>query len=247
MKVLIIEDEKFAQDKLQRILLQLEPNIEILAKIESVQRAVEWLQHNTADLIFMDIHLADGSSFRIFELVDFSTPVIFTTAYDEYAIKAFKVNSIDYLTKPITKYDLKKAIDKFKERTLHENNVKVLLEKISKQEKPYKERFLLNERDQVITITTNNIAYFFADGKYVFLIDNEGVQHIVDYTIEKLTSILNPSDFFRINRKFIISYQSILRMTTYTKGRLKLQLINYNEEVTVSSERSKDFKLWFDR
>lgn len=246
MEVLIIEDEIYAQEKLERILLQVEPTAKVLAKIESVSKAVEWLAVNKPELVFMDIHLADGSAFSIFDQVRFDAPVIFTTAYDEYAIQAFKVNSIDYLMKPITKSDLQKAIDKYKTQAVNLANIRQLIEQFTPQIQKYKERFLLHEGEQILTMTVDNIAYFFADAKYVFLVDNSGVQHIVDMTIEKLSSELNPAKFFRVNRKFIVSIDAIKHMVSWSKGRVKLDLMFYPEPVVVSAERAKAFKEWLD-
>ncbi|MCG8698574.1 MAG: LytTR family DNA-binding domain-containing protein [Bacteroidales bacterium] len=249
MKVLIIEDEQLAAEKLQRYIHQLDKSVEIIEVIQSVKNAVKWLNVNSADLIFIDIHLSDGLSFKIFEQVQVDTPVIFTTAYDQYALKAFKVNSIDYLLKPINKTDLKQALDKFKQ--LNQNVSKPDYSKLIQaleEKKDYQKRFLISSGKVIITVKTEDVAYFFADGKYVFLIANDGAQHILDYSLDQLEKTLDPNEFFRANRKFIVGAESIGQIITLSKSKLKVKLQPQNNiELIVSSERSRKFKEWLNQ
>ena len=251
MNVVIIEDESHAAEKLERQLKELDSKINVVAKIESVKNAVVWLKENKPDLIFLDIHLSDGLCFRIFDEVEIKTPIIFTTAYDQYAIQAFKVNSVDYLLKPINKFDLAASYEKF--NVYHQGGGSVdysaLKEMIvDMREKKYQKRFLVVEGDTIKTVLVENIAYFFAEGKYAFLVDKEGERYLIDTTLEKLTSVLDPNEFFRINRGVIIHLDSIKKMNTWFSRRIKLELIPpFEKETIVSTERVKDFKEWLNQ
>ena len=249
MKVVIIEDEKIAADYLEKLIKEYDQSIEILTKLDSVSSSVSWLQSNKPDLIFLDIHLADDISFKIFEQVEIHIPVIFTTAYDQYAIKAFKLNSIDYLLKPIERQELFNSIDKFRSLNHHSNvDLKALSDLFMKKIPVYQERFLVSTGQKLKSIPIGDIAYFFAEQKLVFLTDNNGRQHIVDNSLDKLEPQLDPANFFRINRQFIISFQSIRNMISYSKSRVKVELEPPSEKETiVSVERSSDFKSWLNR
>jgi len=251
MNVVIIEDESHAAEKLERQLIALDSNIQVIAKIESVKNAVTWLKENSANLIFLDIHLSDGLCFRIFDEVEIKTPIIFTTAYDQYAIQAFKVNSVDYLLKPINKFDLAASYEKFsvyhtKENSFDYNKIKDVIGDM--REKKYQKRFLVVEGDSIKTVLVENIAYFFADGKYAFLVEKSGERFLIDTTLEHLTKVLNPDDFFRINRQVIVHLDSIKKMNTWFSRRIKLELFpSFEKETIVSTERVKDFKEWLNQ
>ncbi|MFY0650762.1 MAG: response regulator transcription factor [Cyclobacteriaceae bacterium] len=247
-KVLIIEDEFYAAQKLIRQLNNIDPEIEVLETLDSVDESVKWLKANTADLIFLDIHLGDDESFKIFERIKVKTPIIFTTAYDQYAIKAFKLNSIDYLLKPINKNELKVAIEKYHEQKLQPQafDYNTLLSSLkSGEQSSYQKRFMVYVGDKVKSIPVEDVAYFFAEGKYAYLVSNAGKEYIVDYTLEKLDKLLNQDKFFRINRQFIIGIEAIDEMIAYTKGRLKIELNpTSKKEAIVSIERASEFKKW---
>lgn len=251
MRVAIIEDESFAAEKLERQLKLVDADFVVVAKLESVKKAVEWLKNNSANLIFLDIHLSDGLCFRIFDEIEIKTPVIFTTAYDQYAIQAFKVNSVDYLLKPINKYDLAQSLDKFKE--LHSKNSSTdysnLISAISGiSEKKYQSRFMVVKGEHIKTILIEEVAYFFAEGKYAFLVTNSRERFLIDFTLENLCKKLNPDDFFRVNRQMVIKLNSIKEMHTWFKRRIKLDLNPpFENEIIVASERVKDFKDWLNR
>ncbi len=251
MNVAIIEDESHAAQKLERQLLALDSSITVAAKIESVKNAVSWLKENKPDLIFLDIHLSDGLCFRIFDEVEIKTPIIFTTAYDQYAIQAFKVNSVDYLLKPINKFDLAQSYEKFKEYHQKENPVdyKSIQEMIGNmREKKFQKRFLVVEGDSIKTVVVENIAYFFAEGKYAFLVEKTGDRYLIDTTLEHLTSVLDPDQFFRLNRQIIVHLESIKKMSTWFSRRIKLELTPpFEKDTIVSTERVKDFRKWLNQ
>ena len=249
MKVLIIEDEKPAAQRITKLVKALDPAIEILDVIDSVEDAIAWFNtHEMPMLAFMDIQLADGLSFDIFKGIEVSCPVIFTTAYDEYALEAFKVNSIDYLLKPIDPKELDKAWEKFK--ALKGNNNSDLLGlletfKSQNEQKKYKERFLVKKGDGFKYLTSNKAAYFYAESGLTFMISQDGARYIVDDKLDKLESSLNPNSFFRINRKLIINEQSVGDIANYFNSRLKLTLIpKYDDDVIVARDRVSRFKSW---
>lgn len=249
MQILIIEDELPAARRMERMILEQEPNWTIAAIIDSVELAVQYLQNSPAiDLIFMDIQLADGSSFDVFEQVNITAPVIFATAYDEYAVQAFKVNGLDYLLKPIESDDLARAIDKFK-KSNHavQLDYSQLVQLMTGKEKTYKERFLVKKGDQLKFIETADIAHLQSDSGYVTLITHNGDRFLIDYTLDTLREQLPPKHFFQINRQFIVNIKSISVINTWFNNRLKLKLApTVEEEVTVSRDRVKDFKNWLD-
>ncbi len=248
MNVLIIEDESFAADKLERMLKEVDPSINILAKLGSIKESVKWLSLNTADLIFLDIQLSDGISFNIFEQVSITTPVIFTTAYDEYAIKAFQLNSISYLLKPIRQRDLAESLQKYRSlKSAFSIDYDLLLANIRGKEPDFKKRFLIQIGEKIRKIEVSEIAYFYVLEKNVYLRTFQGNNYSIEYTLDKLETMLNPSVFFRINRKYMVNMDSIANMVAYSRGRVKLDLKpNADDEfdTVVSIDRSADFKKW---
>ena len=249
MKILIIEDELPAARRLERMVLEVEPDWEIIQIIDSVELAIQYLEGNASiDLIFMDIQLADGYSFDIFEQVKIKVPVIFATAYDEYAVKAFKVNGLDYLLKPIESDDLERALAKFnKNKQTVQLDYSQLMQLMTNKEKTYKERFLVKKGDELKFVETQQIAHLHADTGYVTLTTHQGDRFLLDYTLDHLKEQLPPKQFFQINRQFIVNIQSISVINTWFNNRLKLKLTpRVDEEVTVSRERVKDFKRWLD-
>ena len=252
MKTVIIEDEKILADKLEQYILEIDDSIEILAKIGTVRNAVDWLANNLVDLIFLDIQLADGLSFDIFEQIQINTPVIFTTAYDQYAIKAFKNNGIDYLLKPININELGESINKFKELHQHKeiNNpdFNALIEAFKNKSESYKKRFMINVGSKIKIIDTDDIAYFYAFVKGVYLKTTNNRDFAIDYSLDKLENILDPEVFFRISRKYLISFQSINELITLSKSKLKVALTPpATEDLIISYKRSGAFKKWLNR
>ncbi|MBC8173202.1 MAG: response regulator transcription factor [Chitinophagales bacterium] len=249
LKVVIIEDEIIAAEYLERLIKEYDASISIIKKLDSVSTSTAWLANNEADLLFVDIHLADDLSFKIFEQIDIDTPVIFTTAYDQYAIKAFKLNSIDYLLKPIDKRELFAALDKFK--SLRQNappDIRSLLQHLHATKLKYQERFLVSTGQKLKSLPVEEVAYFFAEQKLVFITASDGKQYIVDQSLDKLEPQLNPETFFRINRQFIVSFVSIKNMISYSKSRVKIELQpQTDKETIVSVERSSAFKEWLNK
>jgi two-component system, LytTR family, response regulator LytT len=251
MRVLIIEDEKLAADNLEKLILSLDENIKVVAKIGLVRESVKWLLENSADLIFLDIQLSDGLSFDIFNSVKVSTPIIFTTAYDQYAIKAFKLNSVDYLLKPINKKDLSESLqkyhDRFKSSHQPEINFTDLINSI-KHKQEYKARFAVYAGQKIKSIPVTNIAYFFITEKCVFLTTLDNVQYALTFTIDKLEEIVDPKQFFRLNRKILANIDSIKSIYSLSKTRITIELSpKFPEEVVVSLSRAADFRSWLDK
>jgi DNA-binding LytR/AlgR family response regulator len=248
MNVLIIEDEIFAAEKLEDMLYEIDPNIRVLAKLGSINESTKWLLHHSADLIFLDIQLSDGISFSIFEQVRINTPVIFTTAYDQYAIRAFQLNSIAYLLKPIRTSDLEESLKKYQSlKSSFYIDFETLLANIHGKEPTYKKRFLIQIGEKIRKIEVSAIAYFYVMDKGIYLRTFEGKSYPVEYTLDKLDETLNPEHFFRINRKYLVSMESISKMVAYSRGRVKLELKPKVDEPTdtiVSIDRSGDFKKW---
>jgi DNA-binding LytR/AlgR family response regulator len=253
MTILVIEDEPNASDLLVRLIKKIKPTAICLDGFDSVKRSIKWLSDNPQpDLIFMDIQLADGLSFLIFEHVEIKCPVIFTTAYDEYALRAFKVNSIDYILKPVDEASLQLAFDKY----FHliqigaptENSMEHIHAALHLLTKKYKERFVIKTGDHLKSIATSDILFFFSLEKTTFAQTNDGRKHILDFTLEQLESNLAPESFFRINRKYFIHISSILEMTSFTNSRLKIKLKNSDDkDIVVARERVQEFKNWLDR
>lgn len=247
MKSIIIEDEKPAARYLLRLLQN--QGIEPLAMLHSVKEAVQWFKENPEpDLIFLDIQLGDGISFEIFEQVQPKSSIIFTTAYDEYALKAFKFNSIDYLLKPINEIDLKRAVAKFNEKNApvmwDAFQLKSLL--INNFENKYRERFLVKIGSNLKTIDTENISCFYSKNKGTYLC-HENREYPIEQTLNDLESQLNPKDFFRISRNAIVNLRFIENITTHSGSRYQLFIKNVEEELIVSRERVNDFKIWLEK
>ncbi|MGB5204275.1 LytR/AlgR family response regulator transcription factor [Eudoraea sp.] len=250
MKVVIVEDELAASENLTYLLKKLNPNIEILAVLDSVRSSVEYFSApNDAELVFMDIHLADGLSFEIFDKVKITKPVIFTTAYDQYALKAFKVNSIDYLLKPVDEDELGKALTQFEvqSQTDASSNIQMegLLNLIKANNKTYKTTYLVSYRDQLIPIKTSSIAYLYIDSGIVKGITKDNKSYTLDKKLEDIENELDPSCFYRVNRQLIVHKDAIANIKYYFNGKLILNVLPvFKEQIVVSKAKSKAFKKW---
>jgi DNA-binding LytR/AlgR family response regulator len=253
MNILIIEDEPHAAQLLENVLLELEPDCIVVDKLDSIKRSVKWFKNNNApDVVFMDIQLADGLSFEIFDQHEINAPVIFTTAYNEYALKAFKVNSIDYILKPVDKTELKAALEKLRRLTGNQSRHSKILEGIGHAmkmlTKKYKERFMVKVGEHLKTIDVDNILYFYSQEKTTFCFTNENRNLILDFTLDQLEELLDPACFFRINRKYMVNSKSINDIISYTNSRLKLNLKgSQDNDIIVARERVQEFKEWLDR
>ncbi|MFA6200519.1 MAG: LytTR family DNA-binding domain-containing protein [Bacteroidales bacterium] len=249
MKVVIIEDELFSQDFLSKLLTSKYPEIEIVKILESVKDSISYFSkaENEADLIFMDIHLKDGNCFKIFEKTKINTPIIFTTAFDEYAIKAFDVNSISYILKPLSENKIQKAMDKF-HQTQHQNNDVDNIEKLISMMNPeqnYKTRISVKLGDKIIAIEEKDIAYFIAEGRTCYIYTKDNNKYIVDSSLESLTAQLNPKNFFRISRDCTTAFDAIKDISKHFKGRLIITLNpEYEKHIIISQERVSDFMKW---
>lgn len=252
MRIVIIEDEPLAADKLEQMIRRLKPETQVVARLSGVKQAVAWLNDNTADLLFVDIQLSDGLSFSIFEQLEVRTPVIFTTAYDQYAIQAFKLNSIDYLLKPINETELSESLRKYDQlHTPQNSNMAQLIEMLSSRlpASNGKKRFVVSYGNKIKKIETPDIAYFYASEKSVFIQTFQGQLYPSDYTLDQLERIIPADCFFRINRKLIINSKSIIQMSVLSRSRLRIELtppLTDNMEAVVSIERSAKFKEWLD-
>jgi two-component system, LytTR family, response regulator LytT len=248
MKILLIEDEEPAAKRLQKMLQEIEPSAVLTDNIVSVASAIKWFKENELpDLIIADIQLSDGLSFEIFKAVEVLCPVIFTTAYDQYAIEAFKVNSIDYLLKPIKKEELASAVSKFKKikPAVPAIDINQLLKSFASPGADYKKRFVVRYGEHIKTINIEEVAFFYTEDKINFLTTKEGRRFTIDFNLDALEAMLDPKDFFRINRQYIISIKSITEMFAYTKSRVLIKLNPpAKHETIVSTERSAEFKLW---
>lgn len=250
MKILILEDEPLAAKRIESLVKSLEPTAEILAKLESVRSAVKWFnEHPQPDLVLMDIQLADGLSFEIFQQAEVSAPIIFTTAYDEYAIRAFKVNSVDYLLKPVEKDELEAALEKWKTQQgpTSQDHIGRALNALLSQKTEWKTRFMLKAGARFDIVETNDVAYLYAEDKVVFLVTKDQKKYYVDETLDELEQKLNPKSFFRINRKYLTQLPAIERIEPHFNGRLKIK-IRYrdDDDVYVSREKAEVFKRWLD-
>lgn len=248
MRVLIIEDEAPAFRRLQKTLEEIDPSIQILEVIDSVQDSVMWLRnHEQPDLVFMDIQLADGLSFDIFDEVEITSPIIFTTAFDEYAIRAFKVNSIDYILKPIDKSLLEQSLKKLSAlRAKSDVNISELLRSLNSKPKNYKPRFLVKFHEELLSIDVNDVSGFYTEHGNVYLITNQSKKHSIDYTLDYLEKELDPLYFFRLNRQHIAHVNSIESASVYENGKVFVALKYLNESsIIVSREKSGTFKKWF--
>jgi len=243
IQAVIIEDEKPAARRLQRMLQK--ENIQTNILLHSVQESVEWFNSNVApDLIFADIHLSDGSAFEIFEKTNLQSPVIFTTAYDQYAIKAFKLNSIDYLLKPIRQEELRFAVNKYRNNNLQNIDFQQLLTNIQNPLN-YKERFSIQYGHHIKSLPVQDIICFYSQDKATYIVTANGEEFLYDNPLEKIYPQLRPTGFFRVNRKFIIGHNAIADIISYSNSRLKVILKNFSQhEIIVARERVKDFKKW---
>lgn len=255
MKIFIVEDEELAVKKLQKTLLALDNGIEIVGTADSISSTVEWLNANPQpDLILMDIELADGQSFEIFNLTEVKSPVIFTTSYDEYALKAFKVNSVDYLLKPIQKEELESAIAKFRNMKQvftgskqEDTQIAALVKELQQtlQHKEYRKRFLVKHMQKLLSIEVDRIAYFYSDDRLSFFKTLDDKKYVLDYTIDEIENMVDPEQYFRVNRAFLVSVKSIDQIQDYFGNRLKLNLRpNIDKEALVSREKVTEFKEW---
>jgi len=242
-QTIIIEDEKPAARRLQRMLQKEGISVDVL--LHSVSEALTWFQNNPPPgLIFADIQLSDGLSFDIFDKIQINTPVIFTTAYDQYAIRAFKLNSIDYLLKPIKQEELQFALRKYQENRMTQNNLQKLIDSF-KSQSTYKQRFSVQYGQHLKSVSVQEIICFYSHDKTTFLITASGETFIYDQSLESIEKQLNPNDFFRVSRKFIIRYQAISDIISYTNSRLQVKLKNFSDyDIIVARDRVKDFKAW---
>ena len=254
MKVLIIEDESPAAEKLESLLRRYDPEIEIAARLTSIEASVNWLAgvDKQPDLIFMDIRLTDGLSFEIFKQVKINTPVIFTTAYNEYALEAFKVNSIDYLLKPFTYDDLYQSMEKLislRENlpdTRHRLKIEELNDLLERLKKSYKTRFMVKIGEHIRSFKAEDIDLLYAEGRTVFIVTGKGRQYIIDYKLEDLQEILDPEMFFRLNRTYIVNINAIEDVIVYSNSRLKIKLHHpFENDLIVSRDKVGQFKIWF--
>jgi two-component system response regulator LytT len=254
MNVLIAEDESIAADHLEVLLKQCEPTIQVIEKIDAVRDLIAFLSlPKPVDLLLLDVQLADGKIFEAFSNRTIEIPIVFTTAFDQYALQAFKFHSIDYLLKPIQKSDLQAALDKFKKYATHRlpepHELQKLRSLLFPEHKPFKERFIVKTGNRLQYKNVNEIAYFYAEGKEVFIVTKkDGRKLLIDNTLEELDQRLDPQNFFRISRKFIISVDSILEVRGLISNKLEIKLsIHTEHEFYISRERAQDFKSWLDR
>lgn len=254
MKVVIIEDENPAIIKLESFLKEYDPEIKVVGKLTSVEQSIKWLTdpNNTADLFFMDIRLTDGLSFDIFDKVKITKPVIFITAYNEYAIEAFKVNSIDYLLKPLTYEDLYRSMEKIKslrdnlpnKEQIQYHEISTMLQQIQRK---YKTRFLVKVGNHIKSVKTENILLYYADGRTVYIITAKNNEYIIDYTLEELVKHLDPDIYFRANRTFIVNINAIADVLVYSNSRLRVILnFKFDKEIIVSRDKVAKLKTWFE-
>ena len=250
MEVLIVEDEPLAASRLADLLREIDPSIRVTATLDSVAGAVAWLRSHRADLLFLDIQLSDGLSFAIFDVVPVDSPVIFTTAFDQYALRAFRVNSVDYLLKPLRATDLRESLAKYRgmARAL-QPDMEELLRTVRSRDVEYKQRFLIQFGEKIRKVQIGEVAYFHALEKAVFLTTTGRQCYPVEYTLDALEGVLDPQKFFRINRKMIVAFDAIRSMVPYSRSRLRITLEPPEPreiEALVSVERAAAFKAWMD-
>ena len=249
MRVLVVEDEPLAAERLITLIEKFNPDYNVIERLDSVESTINWLVNNNApDLIFLDIHLADGNSFEIFEATEVTTPIVFCTAYDKYAIDAFKVNSIDYLMKPVEQSELYRALIKFEKQQLAHNmsaNISQLMQSFTK---PYKSRFVVKIGEHIQAIEVENIHYFFSEDKATYLRTNEGKKCLVDFALDKVESMVDPKIFTRISRKYLVSFPAIKDILSHSNSRLRLVLAHSDDQdVIVARERVQAFRSWLDK
>ncbi len=251
MNVFIVEDEPLGLDRLVKLLHETDASLVLQGHADSIASAIHWLQtHPAPDLIFMDIELADGQCFEIFNQIDVRSPVIFTTSYDEYALNAFQVNSIDYLLKPIRKEDLQRALDKLR-RLQTPPSAAALVEHLLRdlnlqQAATYRQRFLVRHGQRMLAVETADVAYFFAEGKICWLRTHANQRYLVDYTLDQLEHLLDPAVFYRINRSYIVNVRAVTAIQPFLNGKLTLTLEPpaQNKDAVVSKEKATAFKTW---
>lgn len=249
MKLLIVEDEALLAKQLIIMVRALQPNSEVAAHTNSIESTVQWLQQNSApDLILMDIELADGQCFEIFEQVEVRSPVIFTTAYDEYALRAFKVNSVDYLLKPVKEEELHNAINKWKSGVAAASmQIKTLIQELKNPASTtkYRDRFLVKQGQKLVSVAVAEIAYFCAKNTLAFLVTRKGQKFVIDYTLDELADLVDPGCFFRANRQYIIAQEIVLAIHPWLNGKVKLDLaVPVEEAVVISRDKAPLFKEW---
>ncbi len=251
MRVIIIEDEELAAERLEKMLIETAPETEVIAKLSSVKESVKWLTLNKADLIFLDIQLSDGLSFSIFEQITVKTPVIFTTAYDQYAIKAFNLNSVSYLLKPVRKNELTEALQKYRSlKSAFSIDFENILSAVQGKQPDYRRRFLIQIGDRFRKIEAEEIAYFYAMEKCTFLKTFEGNSYPLDLSLDNLVNVIDPSQFFRINRKYVVNMRSIKNMYAWSRSRIKIILspsVDEDSDTIVSIDRAADFRNWLNK
>jgi two-component system LytT family response regulator len=251
MKAVIVEDEMIAAQNLQHLIAQIDDGIEIVAVLKSIKKSIEWFSANPApDLVFMDIHLSDGSSFSIFEKVKIHAPIIFTTSYDEYALKAFEVNSVDYLLKPIDTKKLERAIEKFthytKPKTGNEDVIANMLSTFQKEKTVYKLNFLIPHKDKFIPLSVNDIAYIYWESKNAKIVTFDNRTYYEANSLDKTQQQLDPANFFRANRQFIISRQAVKDISVWFDSKLSVNLtVEIPEKIVVSRIKASEFKEWY--
>ena len=251
MKAVIVEDELIAAQNLQRLIQQVDSDIEVIVVLQSVEESIEWFMlHPAPELVFMDIHLADGSSFSIFEKVELSCPIIFTTAYDEYALKAFEVNSIDYLLKPISLKNFERALSKFRSMVAAKDDnselISHLLATFKQTKEAFKSNFLIPHKDKFIPLAVSKIACLYTENKMVNIVtDDQQIYHI-DSSLEDLGNQLNPALFFRANRQYIVSHKAIKDISIWFGSKISINLyVNVPDKIIVSKARVSEFKTWY--
>lgn len=250
MKVVLVEDEIAASENLSYLLKNIDSEIEIITVLESVSEGISYFsKNNEAELVFMDIHLADGISFEIFDKVSIDVPIVFTTAYDQYAIQAFKVNSLDYLLKPITEEDLTEALEKFKKRSgapIDVNDqLKGVLSLLEASNKSYKSTYLIQKRDELIPVNVANIAYFYIEASIVKAVTFDKQEYVVNKKLEDIELELNPENFLRINRQFVVNKKSVSKLQFHFNGKLIANLEpEFHDRVLVSKLKASEVKAW---
>lgn len=250
MRILIIEDEKPAASRLEKLLTPHFPEVEFPENLDTISKAVRWFGENAApDLIFCDIQLADGISFEIFEKVKVTAPVIFTTAFDQYAIRAFQVNAIDYLLKPIDPAELARAVDKFKASQVRPVlDLELLKGLLLPEKKSFKNRFLVRFGEKIQSVPVEDAAFFFSEERVTFLQTFSGKKFVLDSTLEQIEAAVDPGLFFRINRKYLSRVEAVEEVLTYSNSRLKIKLKNStDQDILISREKVSEFKAWLDQ
>jgi two-component system, LytTR family, response regulator LytT len=248
---LIIEDEEHAALRLKKLLRKLDPEIEILSTLDTIESSVKWFENHPApDIIMLDIQLGDGNSFEIFRKVKIDSYVIFTTAYDEYALRAFELNSIDYLLKPVDETRLANSLQKFRKfhPTAKSINVEKLLESFTNKKEILKKRFVVSIANKIKVVNTDEVAYFYSKEKNTFLCTTDNHHYPLDFSLDQTEQMLNPELFFHISRQYIVNFSCINKITVFSKSRIKIETNPLAaEEMLISSSRTADFRVWLDK